>query len=76
MQDRAETWARGIVMDGGHLERNVAASVGYVRASYRTFLNAFRAETGMSPTDYQAIASARAQMRARRDRMAAELRSA
>lgn len=58
------------------LIKEIAGSVGYVRASYRTFLNAFRAETGMSPTDYQAIASARAQMRATRDRREVTRRTA
>jgi AraC-like DNA-binding protein len=35
------------------LIKEVAAGVGYCRRSHRTFLNAFRAETGMSPSRYQ-----------------------
>ncbi len=37
----------------GQLIKEVAADVGYCRQSYRTFLNAFRAETGMPPSRYQ-----------------------
>lgn len=46
----------------GQLIKEVAADVGYCRQSYRAFLNAFRAETGMSPSHYQrrALASTRA----------------
>lgn len=40
--------------DPGRLFKEVAAEVGYTRAAYRTFLNAFRLETGMSPTTYVA----------------------
>jgi AraC-like DNA-binding protein len=36
------------------LLKEVAAEVGYVHSTYRTFLNAFRAETGVAPTTYVA----------------------
>ncbi len=45
------------------LIKEVAADVGYGRQSYRTFLNAFRAETGMSPSRFQRRALAPARRR-------------
>lgn len=36
------------------LLKKVAAAVGYRNAAYRTFLNAFRLETGVAPTAYVA----------------------
>lgn len=38
------------------LVKEVAAEVGYLRSSYRAFLNAFRAETGLRPSDYRLLA--------------------
>ena len=38
--------------DPSRLLKEVAAEVGYVHAAYRTFMNAFRAETGVAPTTY------------------------
>lgn len=36
--------------------KQVAARVGYERATYRAFFNAFRAETGMPPSRYRRLA--------------------
>ena len=44
------------------LIKEIAAEVGYMQASYRSFFNAFRAETGMSPSTYQRIAAIRSKM--------------
>ena len=35
--------------------KQVAAEVGFARATYRAFLNAFHRETGMSPTAYRRL---------------------
>lgn len=42
-----------LISQPDQLIKEIAAGVGYCRRSYRTFLNAFRAETGMSPSRYQ-----------------------
>lgn len=44
------------------LIKEIAAEVGYVHVSYRSFFNAFRSETGMSPSTYQKIATIRPAM--------------
>lgn len=44
------------------LIKEVAAAAGYKHTSYRSFFNAFRSETGMSPSTYQKIATIRAAM--------------
>lgn len=45
--------AKRLLRDTDMLVKEVAAEVGYLRSTYRAFLNAFRAETGMSPTEYR-----------------------
>jgi AraC-like DNA-binding protein len=37
------------------LIKEVAAECGYGRSAYRTFLNAFRAETGIAPSTYRSL---------------------
>lgn len=39
--------------------KEIAADVGYARTTYRAFLNAFRVETGMSPTEYRTVPACR-----------------
>lgn len=41
----------------GELLKEVAATVGFGRRSYRTFLNSFRQEVGMAPRRYQRLAA-------------------
>ena len=48
--------ARRLLEDSDLLIKEVAADVGYLRSSYRTFLNAFRRETGVSPSEYRRVA--------------------
>jgi len=45
------------------LIKEIAAEVGYLRSSYRSFFNAFCAETGMSPRAYRRVALAGRQSR-------------
>ncbi len=54
--------------------KQVAADVGYAKATYRAFFNAFRKETGMSPTAYrrQARRAAREAGAAERSRPAGD----
>ena len=49
---RIERACRMLRADPDRLLKEVAAEVGYVHAAYRTFLNAFRRETGVAPTTY------------------------
>jgi AraC-like DNA-binding protein len=49
---RIEEARRLLRLQPDRLLKEVAAEVGYVHSAYRTFLNAFRAETGVSPTTY------------------------
>jgi len=51
---RIERACRMLRADPDRLLKEVAAEVGYVHAAYRTFLNAFRRETGVAPTTYVA----------------------
>jgi AraC-like DNA-binding protein len=46
--------ARHLLERTDRLIKEVAAECGYGRAAYRTFLNAFRAETEMAPSEYRA----------------------
>ena len=48
------------------LLKQVAAEAGFRHAAYRTFLNAFRQETGMSPRQYRQIVVAAGRARAGR----------
>ena len=45
--------ARQLLADPTRSIKEVAAEVGYARATYRAFFNAFRAESGMSPSAYR-----------------------
>lgn len=45
--------ACALLADWDRSLKELAAHVGYARATYRTFLNAFSKETGMSPSEYR-----------------------
>lgn len=45
--------ARRLLRETDLLIKEIAAESGYLHASYRAFLNAFRAETGVPPSTYR-----------------------
>lgn len=47
--------AKRLLADRGLSIKQVAARVGYGKATYRAFFNAFRAETGMPPSRYRRL---------------------
>lgn len=47
--------ARRLLRETDLLIKEVAAESGYLQASYRAFLNAFRAETGLPPSTYRDV---------------------
>lgn len=51
--------AQRLLLGSDRLIKEIAADVGYGQASYRTFMNAFRAETGVSPSRYRRLARLR-----------------
>lgn len=54
VRERRIALARRLIReDPDALVKEIAASVGFRRRSYRTFLNAFRKETGMSPRAFR-----------------------
>ena len=54
VRERRIDMARRMIRDDpSALVKEIAASVGYRQRSYRTFLNAFRKETGMAPRAFR-----------------------
>lgn len=51
--------AQRLLLGSDRLIKEIAAEVGYGQASYRTFMNAFHAETGVSPSRYRRLARLR-----------------